>query len=218
MGRPTKFDDVIGQYPTGHARAGQPITVEHRIVDMLTAGNYIETAAQAAGIDKVTLHEWLRTGAHAFTKISKGALVSDLTEKERRCMVFSHSVHEAQAEAEARDVATLDQLAGGGRKIETVTVKVDGDTTTTTTRTEVTEPNPAVLMWRLERRFPDRWGRRRLEISGPDGEPIPIEARAKALADALREHQGGGSGADSTVTEPDDGSMDDDTGSDDDGV
>lgn len=26
--------------------------------------------------------------------------------------------------------------------------------------------------WRLERRFPERWGRRKLEISGPDGGPI----------------------------------------------
>ena len=35
------------------------------------------------------------------------------------------------------------------------------------------------LAWFLERRFPDRWGRRRVELTGPDGGPMRTESQVK---------------------------------------
>jgi hypothetical protein len=59
---------------------------------------------------------------------------------------FAHAAERAMAEAEARDLERIKQA---------------------------TEWQAAA--WRLERKFPDRWGRReRHEISGPDGRPITI--------------------------------------------
>ena len=55
-----------------------------------------------------------------------------------------------------------------------------------TVKTEDLEPNAAVLTWRLERRHPERWGRRRIEVSGPDGEAIPIDARVSAIVAGAR--------------------------------
>jgi len=41
------------------------------IVLLIRAGNYIETAAAAAGISKNTLYEWLRDGARAKTGLKR---------------------------------------------------------------------------------------------------------------------------------------------------
>ena len=60
------------------------------------SGNYLETAAAAAGVDKWTLHHWLRRGSRE----SSGPYAE-----------FSHSVEKAMAKAEARDVARLDEAA-----------------------------------------------------------------------------------------------------------
>lgn len=67
-----------------------------RICAFLRAGNYVETAAAAAGISKETLYKWLRRGAR-----SKGG----------PCRDFADAVAVAQAQAEARDVALIARAA-----------------------------------------------------------------------------------------------------------
>lgn len=188
MARPTRMHDVL------HVTTdGREVTVRDRILDAITAGNYIECAAALAGIHKDTFYEWLKVGAQASADLHSGRRTeADLTEHDHDCRSFSDAVVEAQARSEARDVAQLAELARGGRKIESSTVKKDaaGNVVETTTRTEVAEPSAAVLQWRLERRFPDKWGRRRIEVSGPDGEPIPVEARVAGLVAAARAFHG----------------------------
>lgn len=34
--------------------------------------------------------------------------------------------------------------------------------------------------WKLERRYPERYGRQRVEVSGPEGAPVPVAARYEA--------------------------------------
>lgn len=34
--------------------------------------------------------------------------------------------------------------------------------------------------WKLERRYPEAYGRRRVELSGPEGDPVQVEARYEA--------------------------------------
>lgn len=82
-GRPTKFNDEIAT----------------RIVTLIEAGNYIETAAAAAGISKETLFDWLRKGAAQ----NKGKFKD-----------FSDSVYRAVGKAEAIDVATIGKAARDG--------------------------------------------------------------------------------------------------------
>jgi len=53
-------------------------------------GNYLDTAATAAGVHKTTLHRWLRLGRE---------------QKRGRYKKFVEAVEKAQGEAEARDVA-----------------------------------------------------------------------------------------------------------------
>ena len=70
-----------------------------KIVNAVKAGAYLETAAAAAGINKVTLHRWMRRGERF-----PGTIYS----------AFSDAVHEALASAEIRDVLTISKAAGDG--------------------------------------------------------------------------------------------------------
>lgn len=162
--------------------AGRPdkLTEERgrRIVNLIAAGNYVETAAAACGVSKVTLYDWLKRGARA---------------KAGKFRDFSDAVAEATARAEARDLLAIDRAAAGHDVVKT-TRKVGSDKTVEETTTTTRESDWRAAAWRLERKYPDRWGRiDKTEISGPGGGPIPvevldeklgrlIEARARRLA------------------------------------
>lgn len=136
-------------------KRGRPVLlnpeVQDTIVTAIRAGNYIETAAAAAGISKETLYDWLRQGAKA---------------KEGKFKDFSDSVQKAMADSEMREVSVLDHAMGGGATIskrvtETVTEKKGGDTITKTVTEETIQPpqwQPAA--WRLERKHPEKYGQR----------------------------------------------------------
>lgn len=79
MGRPTKLS----------------AEVQDKIVSYVRRGNYLETAAAAAGIHKRTLFDWLKRG----------------TTGEAPYADFLHAVDEANAEAEARDLETVSEHA-----------------------------------------------------------------------------------------------------------
>ncbi len=186
-GRPSNIDSVIG-----HTRDGEPITVADRILAALRAGNYVEAAAGSAGITKTTVYEWLKIGAQAGMRTNSGKPGVKVTAHEKRCMAFADAVREAEHGWEVDSNARLQQLAAGGVTTVTETVKVDADgkVLERTTKTEHHAPSAQVLEWRLTRRFPDRYSTR-VEVSGPAGEPVPVEVRARSLADALRDFQAG---------------------------
>jgi transposase len=80
-GRPTKLDAEL----------------QARIVGHLRGGGYVETAAAACGVSKVTVYAWLRQG----------------NEEERGPhRDFLNAVEEALAEAEHRDLARVGRAAG----------------------------------------------------------------------------------------------------------
>ena len=90
--------------------------VQAKILLHLRVGSYVETAAACAGIHKDTLYDWMRRGA-------KG---------EQPFAAFAEAVHQAIAESESKDLATI---------------------------LKASQTNWTAAAWRLERRFPDRYGR-----------------------------------------------------------
>jgi len=82
MGRPTKLTPEL----------------QKQIVAYITAGSYIETAAAAAGIDKTTLHDWLRRGKAGDKPFDE----------------FSHAVERAMGQADMRDLAVIDRASQDG--------------------------------------------------------------------------------------------------------
>lgn len=176
-GRPSAMNKIVATID------GRDITAAEQIVASIRAGNYVETAAAAAGVHKDTLYEWLRVGANARVKPTHGK--GARTAHERRCIEFSDAVAAAVAASESEAVARLEQIARGGIAVKVETVKVDGtgNVLEHTTRTEQTLPDARVLEWRLERRFSKRWGQKAsLELTGADGGAITIEtADARAM-------------------------------------
>ena len=102
--------------------AGRPTKLtpelQAKIVEAIAAGNYIETAAAYAGVNKTTLYDWMKRGG----RTGKGIYHE-----------FSNAVARALAQAEMRDVLIIGQAA---------------------------KDNWQAAAWRLERKFPDRWGRK----------------------------------------------------------
>lgn len=121
--------------------------LQEEICKAIRAGNYIETAAAFAGISKNTLYEWLRRGAREKERLAKNPRAK-IKKSEAPFVEFSDAVKKALAAAEVRDVMLIGKAA---------------------------ETQWQAAAWRLERRFPERWGRREklaLEHTGKDGGPI----------------------------------------------
>ena len=136
MGRPTKLTPEL--------------TV--KICDMLRAGNYLETAAAYAGIDKATLHRWLKRGRAEMDRIASQGK-GKIKRSEQPFVDFCNSVEKALSEGEVRDLIIISNAAKSDWK---------------------------AAAWKLERKFPDKWGRKErvdanLHHSGKDGGPIQHE-------------------------------------------
>jgi hypothetical protein len=112
-----------------------------KIIGIVRAGNYLETAAAAAGINKPTLRAWLKAGARSKT--------NDLFAQ------LAQGVEAATNEAEARHVAMIAKASQAGAW--------------------------QASAWYLERKFADRWGRQRLEITGRNGAPMQVEVAKVVL-------------------------------------
>lgn len=108
----------------------------NKIITAIRAGNYIETAAAYAGINKSTLYDWLKRGEREKQRVAKNPRYK-IRKSEKPYVEFSNAVEKALAEAEIRDVAIIAKAA---------------------------EEQWQAAAWRLERKFPDRWGRRVLDV------------------------------------------------------
>ena len=105
--------------------------VTERILMMIRAGNYLETAAAHAGIAKVTLFDWLRRGGRESSGVYRE---------------FRDAVDKALADAEIHDVLLIGKAC---------------------------EKQWQAAAWRLERKFPGRWGRKVEIRSGSKGDQSP---------------------------------------------
>jgi transposase-like protein len=140
------------------AKAGRPTVltqeVHDAIVRALHVGAYIETAAAAAGIHKSTLYDWLKRGAREKRRAEKGNGKGNghrIRKAEAAYVAFSDAVKKAMAESELVDIATI---------------------------AKASKRTWQAAAWRLERKYPDRWGRKdRIDasITGKDGGPVVTE-------------------------------------------
>ena len=122
--------------------------VQERILQAVSAGNYLDTAAQYAGIDASTMRRWVVKGE-----------APNAPEPYRS---FCTALKSARATAEVRSVALIQSAATNGTW--------------------------QAAAWYLERSYPDRWGRTRVEVTGgSDADPpIRVEVSAEALEAKLR--------------------------------
>lgn len=123
--------------PADPPRRGAPTKLtREKIKEIATAvelGNYIDTAGAAAGLSKGQLHEWMRKGR----RLEEATDQSRYTEEDRLFMDFARSIREALAKSEMEALQLVRQGTNAGGF-----------------------PDWRASAWRLERKHPDRWGRR----------------------------------------------------------
>lgn len=126
-----------------------------KICGMIRLGNYVETAAAYGNISKQTFYNWMRAGAKEEELREKGNPKTPGTDA---YVKFVHDIEMALAESETRDVAVIHRASS-------------------------TQWQAAA--WRLERRFPQRWGRKRTEMIDAeadipeDSNQVDLNARVK---------------------------------------
>jgi hypothetical protein len=149
--------------PRPGGRRGKLTPQTHEaIVKAVKAGASLENAAGAAGIHEATLYRWLQEGE-----------ADDGAEAKRE---FREDLLRARAEVEVRVVAaSVMKSALGGYELERTTVtRPDG---TVEERVKYAPADGRVGLDFLARRDPGRWARRNpVEISGPGGGPVQIQA------------------------------------------
>lgn len=134
-----------------------------KIVTYVRTGSYIETAVVAAGISKQTYYQWMKAASAAEEAAEvaerKGEQSPRLTKQQKLCFELRDAIEKALAEGELSDLMTI-RIAS--------------------------KRNWQAAAWRLERKFPDKWGRRdhlSAELSGPKGSPIPVSTGPLTSAD-----------------------------------
>lgn len=130
--------------------------VQDRIVSALRVGNYVETAAQLAGVGRASIYRWLERGYAALEREEEGVT---LTPDYDRYARFSEAVDEARAAAMSRNVALVNTAA---------------------------QTTWQAAAWWLERTNPQMWGRHlRAEVSGPEQGPIQVQVERDALTERI---------------------------------
>ena len=169
---------------TKEITTGRPTKLTPQIIDeieyLVGGGNYISTACQAVGINHQTYYNWLERG-------EKG---------EEPYFAFVEALKRAEAKAEAARVARVEAAGIGGNLMRKKTItKPDG---TVIEDEQWSQPQWLADMTHLERRHPDRWGRKdrtsidvnerksititRVEVVLNQGEGVPvIEGEAREI-------------------------------------
>lgn len=157
-GRPSRIDQPIT------LADGSSTTIGARIVDLIgTTGAYAERAARSAGVPKATFYGWLERAALAREKLAQHPSLK-LPAHDVSCMQFADAVEDAEARYEMTSLTALERLGQGVVRLETVVEKYEVDPTTgegklveRTVKSTGLAPNPNVIMWKLVRKFPERY-------------------------------------------------------------
>lgn len=147
------------------SKGGRPNIISTQIIEnilsAIRAGTYIETAAAFAGISKDTLYRWMKRGRREKRRLEKNSRAR-VSAAEAPYVIFVEGVTKAFADAEVRDVGIIAQAARGGQKYveEKVITDAQGRVVSKQTTTKAIPPQWQAAAWRLERKYPKKWGRR----------------------------------------------------------
>lgn len=185
------------------AKYGRRERLDHDLIQTLANAvrtiQRLDIVACHVGVDRVTLSQWLKHGARLEAAINhrqgikpRNLDTDPLTEHDALCLELCIAVNKAQADTAVLIAAGVLSLGTTRHTEKRVTKRYDnaGNEIGRDETTVEKPPDLKALTWFGEHRFPDIFTPpSRVEISGPDGEPIPIEVRANAAAERLREMQ-----------------------------
>ena len=158
-------DTTLAVHPSRRkSKGGRPSLIDQKTMEdvftALRAGNYTETAAAYAGICRATYDQWLRRGRRELRRLKKSPRAK-MKASEIIYVAFYKGCRKALADAEARDVSLIARAATGGARIVEVKEVMQGtQIVSRITTTKELQGEWTAAAWRLERRYPKRWGRR----------------------------------------------------------
>lgn len=179
VGRPPKLDAIVDR-----TEDGAPITAAEKVLELTrTVWSPRQYVAAHANLTVHTLNAWRKHGADARAALARGEKV---TPNAKRYAEFLTAWEKAEAEAVAARLRCIDDAAKGGWVKRKTVTRTKGDEVEVTVTEETVAPEWQAAAWMLERRRPELFGRRTLEITGKDGAPlVPKDERADSMAAAL---------------------------------
>lgn len=191
-GRPSKLDQVHTRRTRSDGTTVD-ITNADRIIELIGAGAYVERACKTVDIAKGTFYGWLQVAGHARAKLAANPNAR-LSAHERRCVEFSDAVDRAEAEYEMGALLQLERLAAG-LPVEKVTeryeviVDANGQQVERLVERKVVRernaPDARVIMWKLTRRFPERYQLQPNAGAAEPGELIEADITEGSLDDLM---------------------------------
>jgi len=199
-GPPTNLRAIVRYVEVDGEQVGQ--NVIDAVAAELREGAFLHDAGPMVGVTVETLRRWRSVGVKCLTEITEGRKRrSEMSTHERNCMELAGKMQLAEAEARARLRGAANALAyGGGTRTET-TVKLlqpvddagkpKGDPVELerTERTIEAAPDPGMVRWLMSARWPEDYGRTRVEHTGEGGGPIVVDARP--AIERIAEHLAG---------------------------
>lgn len=190
MGRPLELTQIVRHREVNGAQV--PVTAGEQVIERRGLGLDDQAAADSAGVNRSTLHNWRLGGARARAIEARG--VRELTADEIELANFIDALERAEAEWEASRLAIIQRGAQGGYQTTKTVEKWQPDATGTpvlverAVTTETANPQWQAAAWQLERMKRDKYARR-WEVTGADGAPLmPEQDQARAIADSAREY------------------------------
>ena len=148
--------------------------VQRIILSALSVGAQLKVAGRAAGVSDKTILDWIARGEGRSERASDPVFVE-----------FVEELKKAKAKQEVHCLDVINKASLGQFVVTTVkTIRKDGTIAETT---KYAPPHWPAAAWLLERKYPDRYGRRdRMEMSSLNGGPIRLEL-TKALEELEQE-------------------------------
>jgi len=112
------------------------LEIQEKICSAMLMGAYIETAAAYASINKQTLYTWMKKGNAQKAGIYR---------------TFLDAIEQAMSKCELRDLEAIDKVATGRPEKQDINGNIISQSMA---------PNWKAAAWRLERKYPKKWGRR----------------------------------------------------------
>jgi len=169
------------------------VTIADRIEETLRQGGFLHDAAARAGMTVETLRTVRRKGVQLRAKVlADPEAWRAMSGAERSYAEMAERMERAEADARTALLALSQSLARGGRTRTETTRRVDrnGRTLEVTEKVFTAEPDGRMIQWLLSHRWPEDFGRTRIEVSGPGGGAVevdttPIRAKVEAYLDKI---------------------------------
>ncbi|KAB2351617.1 hypothetical protein [Actinomadura rudentiformis] len=162
--------------------------VREQLLEAISHGATVESAAAAAGIGVSTYYRWMERGHDAAETLQEDGTVDSREEPFRE---FWEAATRAHARGEVFNAALLRKIAEGGYVVKSRTKRYRDPASgqvVEETETDLAPPDLRAVTFYLERRHRQGWGKNieQLEVSGPGGGPIPMVGPGGLAALAAR--------------------------------